>query len=73
MDNRTLTYYSCNADQVAGRYAISAGGVAQRFVHAFEKGMRLLDIGCGSGRDLNLLLESGYDAEGVDPCLELLE
>ena len=73
MDNRTLTYYSCNADQVAGRYAISAGGVAQRFVHTFEKGTRVLDIGCGSGRDLNILLENGCDAEGVDPCRELLD
>lgn len=30
-------------------------------------GMRVLDVGCGSGRNLVYLLQSGYDVFGVDP------
>lgn len=33
---------------------------------AFPQGSRVLDIGAGSGRDLDQLLTSGYDAYGVD-------
>ena len=30
-------------------------------------GMRILDAGCGSGRNLVYLLQAGYDVYGVDP------
>jgi len=30
-------------------------------------GMRVLDVGCGSGRNLVYLLQSGYDVFGIDP------
>jgi SAM-dependent methyltransferase len=32
-----------------------------------EPGMRVLDVGCGSGRNLVYLLQSGYEVFGVDP------
>jgi hypoxanthine-DNA glycosylase len=31
------------------------------------KGMRVFDIGCGSGRNLVYLLQSGYEVFGIDP------
>jgi len=34
---------------------------------AFLPGQRVLDIGCGYGRDLEVLLASGVHAVGVDP------
>ena len=29
--------------------------------------MRILDVGCGSGRNLVYLLQSGYEVFGIDP------
>ena len=32
----------------------------------FHPGMRILDAGCGTGRNLNWFLRSGYDVHAVD-------
>lgn len=34
---------------------------------AFAQGQRVLDVGCGYGRDLDALREAGIEAVGVDP------
>jgi len=73
MDNQTLNYYQKNADELADRYGTVQNGISQFFSQAFQGKKRIIDIGCGTGRDLNLLLEAGYDAIGIDPCRELLE
>ena len=36
-------------------------------------GMRVLDAGCGSGRNLVYLLREGYDVYGVDPDVQAVE
>lgn len=35
---------------------------------AFPRGARVLDVGCGSGQQLEALREAGFDAAGVEPC-----
>jgi 2-polyprenyl-3-methyl-5-hydroxy-6-metoxy-1,4-benzoquinol methylase len=32
-----------------------------------QPGMRVLDVGCGSGRNLVYLLQSGFEVFGIDP------
>ena len=38
----------------------------------FDSGMRILDAGCGSGRNLVYFLRSGYEAFGVDESSEAI-
>jgi len=41
--------------------------MSRRFEAAFAPGSRVLDVGCGKGRDLVALLDMGFDAYGVEP------
>lgn len=72
MDSKTLNYYQNHADELAERYGTAQSGIAGFFEQAFAGKNRIIDIGCGTGRDLNALLEMGFDASGIDPCAELL-
>jgi len=36
----------------------------------FRTGMRVLDAGCGSGRNLHYLIKSGFDVYGIDQSAE---
>jgi SAM-dependent methyltransferase len=73
MDQRTLKYYAENAYQVAERYESVVSDLSAHFADSFSKGGKVLDIGCGSGRDLAVLHKLGYDCYGVDPVLEFVE
>jgi len=48
--------------QEAARSAMS-----RHFESAFAAGARVLDVGCGKGRDLVALMDMGFDAWGVEP------
>ena len=67
MDQSTLKYYSDNATQVAERYESVVSDLSAHFVDSYSKGGKILDIGCGSGRDLAVLHQLGFDCYGVDP------
>ena len=41
--------------------------VERYFALAFTPGARVLEVGCGSGRDAACLLASDYDAYGIEP------
>ena len=43
------------------------GAVSRHFEAAFAPGGRVLDVGCGKGRDVVALLDMGFDAFGVEP------
>ena len=72
MDQSTLKYYSDNAAQVAERYESVVSDLSAHFVDSFSKGGKILDIGCGSGRDLAVLHQLGFDCYGVDPTPEFV-
>ena len=72
MDSTTVQYYSDHAALQVQRYSAVESPALRHFAVAFSSGSRVLDVGCGSGRDLNALLKGGYDASGVDPCPEML-
>jgi SAM-dependent methyltransferase len=73
MDAATVSYYSKNARSVADRYESVVSSLSKSFDEAFKPESKLLDIGCGSGRDLALLLHQGHDCFGVDATPEFVE
>ncbi|QGZ57734.1 class I SAM-dependent methyltransferase [Paraburkholderia acidiphila] len=73
MDSRTISYYSKNAELVVDRYESIVNGLAEHFEVAFPSGSRVLDIGCGSGRDLAYLQTLECDVYGLDATPELVE
>jgi len=72
MDRKTAEYYSAHSSEVSERYN-SAGerGIDRWFKEIFPAGSSVLDIGCGSGRDMALLRSMGYDVYGVDASAEM--
>lgn len=71
MDKETLKFYSGNSANLARKYDACEGGISAYFAEAFRPGMKILDVGCGSGRDLCELRKMGFHADGVDTCAEL--
>lgn len=67
MDKFTLDYYSSDAENIAIRYESAYSPLKHIFSNAFEKEGKILDIGCGSGRDLAELSRQGFNVFGVDP------
>lgn len=70
MDQSTIKFYRENAKEVAERYESVVSDLSKHFSAAFNTGLRILDIGCGSGRDLSVLQKLGYDCYGVDVRLK---
>ena len=68
MDSLTFAFYDSQAPTLAARYEAVTSPVEAYFPMAFAAGARVLDIGCGSGRDTARLLAHGYDAFGIEPA-----
>lgn len=73
MDSQTVSYYSQNAKAIVDRYESIVNGLAKHFEQAFPVGSRVLDIGCGSGRDMAYLQTLGRHPYGLDATPELVE
>lgn len=72
MDASTIAYYSINSRSVANRYEGVVNSLSQHFQESFVEGSKILDIGCGSGRDMALLHKLGYSVFGVDATPEFV-
>lgn len=74
MDKETVSYYDGNAAAVSRRFETAdmarLHGILLR--HMPQKGARVLEIGCGSGRDAAFLLSSGFDIRAVDASQGLI-
>ncbi len=73
MDIKTAQYYKEEAVKSAKLYSTAAKGISIYFESFFPAGSSVLDIGCGSGRDLKILLDMGYDAYGIDASPEMID
>jgi SAM-dependent methyltransferase len=67
MDEKTIRYYDDNAESIVELYGFSEKGIAEYFPLAFSPGSEILDIGSGSGRDLEILIRENFEAYGTEP------
>ena len=74
-DYKTLRYYSENAPMLKERYDKCVGGITELATKAFGEPAytkMILDIGCGTGRDVSILLKMGYNAYGLEASPEMI-
>ena len=70
--NRTLDYYNKNANAFAsGTKDVDFSEIQSLFLSYLSDGARILDFGCGSGRDAKSFHEKGYLVDAVDGSEEL--
>jgi 2-polyprenyl-3-methyl-5-hydroxy-6-metoxy-1,4-benzoquinol methylase len=71
MDTLTAKYYEENAEIVFKLHSSGKSGPQEYFKLAFLPGSEILDIGSGSGRDVNILIKEQYEAYGAEPSSNL--
>lgn len=68
----TIDYYDENAQSfIDGTVSVDFTAVQNVFLELLPKGARILDFGCGSGRDTKYFLDCGYEVDAVDGSEEL--
>lgn len=68
----TISYYNTNAlSFIENTINASMTDTLERFLTHVPAGSRILDFGCGSGRDTKVFLEKGYEVEAIDGSEEL--
>ena len=70
--NETITYYNQNAEEYFNNTVnVSMQELYDQFEAYLKFGDKILDLGCGSGRDSRYFLSRGYDVVPVDGSKEL--
>lgn len=71
-DKSTLDYYNSKAkDFVAGTVDVAFAEIQDVFLEYIPVSGKILDFGCGSGRDTKYFLSKGYDVGAIDGSKEL--
>lgn len=70
----TIGYYDANAAGfVADTASVEFGALQREFVRRLPQGGRILDLGCGSGRDSLAFLEAGFAVDAVDGSTQMVQ
>ena len=70
-DPQTLRYYSENAAPYLASRPTAESRNIRNFMNALPPGGRVLELGCGSGRDTEVFRKSGFDVVPTDGCDEI--
>ena len=69
----TIEYYNHNAEAYfESTSQVSFDEIYEKFLDYVPAGGRIMDLGCGSGRDVKWFREHGYEAYGLDASEELV-
>ncbi len=72
--NPTLSYYEENASNLSKRYeSADVTTLHQTLLKTFSPHSKLLEIGCGSGRDASFMQEQGYKVTAIDGSQKMIE
>jgi SAM-dependent methyltransferase len=73
MTDGTVDYYDRNADRFEADTAdLDMGALHDRFLHHVRPGGRILDAGCGVGRDTLAFVERGFSVVAFDASAEMV-
>ena len=68
----TLNYYNSKAKEfVSGTVDVAFTEIQDLFIEYIPAGGKILDFGCGSGRDTKYFISKGYDVDATDGSEEL--
>ena len=63
-----MDFYEKNAEEyMESTKNVDMSSAYEHFCKHLKTGDIVLDVGCGSGRDLKYFLEKGFQAEGIEP------
>lgn len=69
----TIGYYDSNAAGfVRDTASVEFGALQSEFARRLPQGGRILDLGCGSGRDSLAFLEAGFEVDAVDGSAQMV-
>ncbi|MCQ2551286.1 MAG: methyltransferase domain-containing protein [Clostridia bacterium] len=67
MEVRTIDYYNKNAKEYSQKtFDVDMSKLCDKFLNKLKPEARILDLGCGSGRDSQYFLSRGFDVYPVD-------
>ncbi len=70
--NKTIQYYNDNAIEFASNTKdVTLSNIQNQFIELLPEAGRILDFGCGSGRDAKYFSENGFQVEAIDGAEEL--
>ena len=71
---KTRDYYNKHADEFAvSTFKVDMESLYQPFLAELQEGVRILDVGCGSGRDTLAFKNKGYQLDAIDYSEELVK
>jgi cyclopropane fatty-acyl-phospholipid synthase-like methyltransferase len=74
MQNKTINYYEESASSLVIRYeSADVSEVQKLLLQTFDKTSKLLEIGCGSGRDASFMAKNDFDVTAIDGSKNMID
>jgi SAM-dependent methyltransferase len=72
IDRSTISYYDAHAEEYAEKTKyVYMFDVRSVFLKYLDPAGRILDAGCGGGRDMRIFMENGFTVDGFDASPEM--